>query len=197
MGAIALGPMGNAQGDHHFMSLFSGARISRHQWTELPIPDTAIARVQALGLEDKQPLIQERGLVVERRTNHPIDESEYDRDYVLPRVAPVDVFGPNDFDPIDADEAADLTHDTAVHGFIDAPHADPIALDQGAPEQQHRHHADHQFFYDDAQPAIVVDDFFYDDAPNGADVFVFDDDVEDKDTSPANEEAHTRRRGWS
>ena len=84
MGAIALGPTGNAQGNYHFMSLSSGARISRHQWTELPIPDTATARIQALGFEDEQSLIQERGLVVEWRTDHPIDESEYDRDYVLP-----------------------------------------------------------------------------------------------------------------
>jgi hypothetical protein len=50
LGAIALRPTGNAQGDYYFMSLSTGARISRHQWTILPIPDTAIARVEALAL---------------------------------------------------------------------------------------------------------------------------------------------------
>jgi hypothetical protein len=81
MGAIALGPTGNAQGAYHFLSLASGARLSRHRWTELPIPDTAIARVEALALQDGQPLIQTRGLVVEWRPDHPIDASEYDADY--------------------------------------------------------------------------------------------------------------------
>ena len=36
LGAIALNPTGNAQGDYYFMSLATGAKISRHQWTELP-----------------------------------------------------------------------------------------------------------------------------------------------------------------
>ena len=86
MGAIALGPTGNAQGAYHFLSLASGARLSRHRWTELPIPDTAIARVEALGLQDGQPLIQTRGLVVEWRPDHHIDDSEYDADYFPPLI---------------------------------------------------------------------------------------------------------------
>ena len=90
------------------MSLSSGARISRHQWTELPIPDTAIARVNALGFEDDQPLIQEQALVVEWRPDHPIDDSEYDRDYALPRNLPVDVAAYAAFDPVDADEARSM-----------------------------------------------------------------------------------------
>jgi hypothetical protein len=80
LGAIALLPTGNAQGDY-FLSLSTGARISRHTWTELPITDSAIARVEALAFADGQPLIQERGLVVEWRHDHPIDDYEYDADY--------------------------------------------------------------------------------------------------------------------
>ena len=63
--AIALMPTGNAQGNYYFMSLSTGARISRHTWIEVPLTDTAIARVEALGFADGQPLLQERGLVVE------------------------------------------------------------------------------------------------------------------------------------
>jgi hypothetical protein len=37
LGAIALTATGNAQGDQFFMSLATGAKISRHQWRELPI----------------------------------------------------------------------------------------------------------------------------------------------------------------
>ena len=36
MGAIALGLTGNAHGDYHFLSLATGARITRHRWTVLP-----------------------------------------------------------------------------------------------------------------------------------------------------------------
>jgi len=37
-GAIVLNPTGNAQGDFFFMSLVTGKRLSRHQWTEFSGP---------------------------------------------------------------------------------------------------------------------------------------------------------------
>ena len=58
LGAIALNPTGNANGAYYFLSLASGARISRQQWTVLPMTDTAIARVEALAKHEGQPLIQ-------------------------------------------------------------------------------------------------------------------------------------------
>jgi hypothetical protein len=42
--------------------------------------DTAIVHVEALALNDNQPLLQHSGLVVEWRPNHLIDDSQYDRD---------------------------------------------------------------------------------------------------------------------
>jgi hypothetical protein len=44
--------------------------------------DTAIARIEAIALHENQPLIQERGFVVELQPNNPVDNSEYDCDYV-------------------------------------------------------------------------------------------------------------------
>ena len=64
LSAIALTPTSNASGDYYFLSLATGARISRHQWTELPITDTCIARVETLAKHERQPLIQARGIVV-------------------------------------------------------------------------------------------------------------------------------------
>ena len=81
--------------------------------------DTAIARVEALGLDDDQPLIQEHGLVVGWRPDHPIPDNEYDRDYAPPANAQDDIALPHQFAPIDADEAADLLADVE-------PHADDI-----------------------------------------------------------------------
>jgi hypothetical protein len=74
-------PTGNANGDYYFLSLATGACISRHQWTVLPMPESAIARVETLAKDEGQPLIQERGLVVDWRPDHAIDDDEYDRDY--------------------------------------------------------------------------------------------------------------------
>jgi hypothetical protein len=77
LGAIALTPTGNAQGDYWFLSLATGARISRHKWVELPITDTAIACVEALPVHEGQPLIQDSGLVVEWRPGLEIDDNRH------------------------------------------------------------------------------------------------------------------------
>jgi hypothetical protein len=104
LGAIALNPTGNAQGDYYFMSLATGHRISRHNWTELPMTDTAIGRVEALGVQDEQPLIQERGLVVEWRPDQLIDDNEYDHNFQPPVRALANEDNVIDaLDPIDDD----------------------------------------------------------------------------------------------
>jgi hypothetical protein len=121
LGAIALTPTGNHQGDYHFMSLATGARLSRHQWTELPITDTAIARVEALAIQEGQPLVQERGFVVEWRPDMPIDDDEYDRDFEPP-PDPIDEFDLADYDDVAADELHDLLADVPL----------PPVVDQGA-----------------------------------------------------------------
>jgi hypothetical protein len=48
-GAVALRPTGNAQGGYYFMSLTTGRRISRNQWTALPMPQDVINRIVELG----------------------------------------------------------------------------------------------------------------------------------------------------
>ncbi len=129
LGAMALNPTSNTQGDYYFLSLASGARISRHNWTTLPIPDTAIARVEAIALHEGQPLVQDRGLVVEWRPDHPIDPSEYDLDYAAPDDPTDEPLDARDFDFVDADELTDL--------HLDAPPAAPV---QGAPQNENHDH---------------------------------------------------------
>jgi hypothetical protein len=64
-GAIALTATGNAQGDYYFMSLVSGRRVSRHQWTVVPVMDAAIDRVEQIAAAENQPWEQNTGLLVE------------------------------------------------------------------------------------------------------------------------------------
>ena len=55
MGAICLGPTGNAQGGHWFFSLTSGCRIVCHCWTALPMPQEVILCVSQIGHAQGMP----------------------------------------------------------------------------------------------------------------------------------------------
>ena len=55
MGAICLGPTGNAQGGHWFLSLTSGSRIVHHRWTSLPMPQEVVHRITRIGRAQGMP----------------------------------------------------------------------------------------------------------------------------------------------
>ena len=55
MGAICLGPTGNAQGGHWFFSLTSGCRIVHHSWTALPMPQEVILCISQIGCAQGMP----------------------------------------------------------------------------------------------------------------------------------------------
>jgi hypothetical protein len=56
IGAVSLGPSpGNQQGEHYFMSLATGCHLICNQWTELPMPNNAIAKVNQLGHQQNMP----------------------------------------------------------------------------------------------------------------------------------------------
>jgi hypothetical protein len=55
LSCICLGPTGNVQGGHWFMSLTSGEKLIRYRWTELPMPREAITRINHIGKQQKMP----------------------------------------------------------------------------------------------------------------------------------------------
>ena len=55
MGAICLGPTGNAQGGHWFFSLTSGCRVVRHHWIALPMPREVILCKSQIGRAQGMP----------------------------------------------------------------------------------------------------------------------------------------------
>jgi hypothetical protein len=79
-GAIALNPTGDAQGDYYFMSLTTGARLSRHQWTELPITADVIKAVEAIAESQGQPVIQGGCMKFEWRPNTPVNDGDDPKD---------------------------------------------------------------------------------------------------------------------
>ena len=74
-GAIALYPSGNAQGSWYFMSLDTGKRIHRFQWTVLPLTKAVKDRVEYIAEQQGQPLVASN-FVYERS----IDGEEVDDD---------------------------------------------------------------------------------------------------------------------
>lgn len=103
MGAIALNHLGNDSADMQFMSLATGEPITRTSWQEMPITDLAIARVERIAADEGCPLIQESGLLIEYRPDQPVEDDEYDADYVF-RNEVDDVFDLNDYVVEDNDE---------------------------------------------------------------------------------------------
>ena len=55
--AISLGPSGNLQGGFKFMALSTGKKIVRRGWYVIPVPDTLITRVNALGSDQPEQFI--------------------------------------------------------------------------------------------------------------------------------------------
>jgi hypothetical protein len=62
------------------MSLTSGRRLSRAQWTELPMPDSVILAVEQRAKAEKQPLIVGGCPLFEWRPDRPIQASDEDGD---------------------------------------------------------------------------------------------------------------------
>jgi hypothetical protein len=57
-GAINLGPTGNIQGAHKFLSLSTGEVIVRRKWTELPVPSEVLLRMEELSTDPNDVLTQ-------------------------------------------------------------------------------------------------------------------------------------------
>ena len=80
IGAIALKPSNERDG-HYFMSLSTGKRIHCYQWTELPITDFVVDRVEQLAALEKQPIMTNGYPIFEWTPGVPIlDEDETEGD---------------------------------------------------------------------------------------------------------------------
>ena len=78
IGAVALKPS-NKRGSYYFMSLSTGKRIHCYQWTELPIPDYVIDRVEEMAARENQPIMTNGYPIFEWQPGVPIlyeDEAE-------------------------------------------------------------------------------------------------------------------------
>jgi len=78
-GGIALCLMGNEQGRYYFLSLHTGKRIVRNNWTVLPIPAKVIATVHQLAASCKKY----KGITFTYKDGNIINDDNYTEDDIL------------------------------------------------------------------------------------------------------------------
>jgi hypothetical protein len=115
-GAIALNPTGNAQGDYFFMSLVTGKRLSRHQWTKIPMTNAVTSAVEAMAEKEGQPLIKVGVPLFEWRPNSSVE------DFLEEDVESADEyenFAEDIFDPTEPDN--DVVEEPNSYDDIETP----------------------------------------------------------------------------
>ena len=119
-GAIAMYPSGSADKSYRFMSLVTGDVVTKAPgyWTELPISDPTIARVEHMAKSQGQPILQETNYLAEYSPDQMVDEDEYDRDYDFSPESDEDLIydtdgdaGPGDMENDSSDEDIDESPD--------------------------------------------------------------------------------------
>jgi hypothetical protein len=104
-GAITLNPTGNTQGGVYFLSLSTGRRLTRQQWTPLPMPNGVVTRVEELAIIDQQPIMAQGAANFEWAPGVPINDNVPPvviNHYPFDDEAPPPVFvvpAPDDNDP--------------------------------------------------------------------------------------------------
>ena len=78
-GCICMGPSGNSQGGYKFLSLTTGKKIVRRAFTELPMPDNAIACIHEFALNEKQG----RNLTFLNRLKQPYEDEDSSDDEAI------------------------------------------------------------------------------------------------------------------
>ncbi len=51
--AVCLGPTGNMQGNYKFLSLTTGKKVTQRKFTEMPMTDSIIRRINSLGKKEQ------------------------------------------------------------------------------------------------------------------------------------------------
>ena len=111
VGAIALLPKRHSQGGFYFLSLTTGHRIDRRNWTELPIPTKVIDRIHAIAQRNRAA----NGITFGWRDGTPIlDDEEDDNDMADPDYNPYH-YDSKDDDDYDSDSKDDGNDDAGAN----------------------------------------------------------------------------------
>ena len=134
LGAICLRPNGNQQGGHWFMSLTTGARITRHRWTPLSLPQDAVNRVAAIGRQQGMPSVITYTNRHGQEIRDGLDEIYDDESHMSQHS-----YHSNNEAPEDDDDhlSYDMSVGSSEHGPDDHPDANGIPLQDKALNHPH------------------------------------------------------------
>ena len=162
--AVCLGPTGNVQAGHWFMSLATGARICCHWWTELPLPRDAIERVNQVGKAQQMPQTMMYANRLWREIPHNLFDYYEDDDTTKDKYQPSD---DEHSEMIDEDESTVLSNqrsDTSTSSSDDDDGDPDIGGEGEADSVQDNpyvipfHEEDHPNNETDEQHDIEIDD---------------------------------------
>jgi hypothetical protein len=144
-GAIALNPTGNDQGDYHFMSLTTGKRLARRQWTVIPMTAEVIAAVEARAEAEGQPLIKGGCPLFEWRPNELVNDDFID----------VDEGNGENVEFVDDEEIYDEMEDA------NQPHAELVYDDPGATADGVNDPVDNEVQNVEQEPVVYAEPVVY------------------------------------
>jgi len=105
------------------MSLVTGKRLSRHQWTKIPMTNAVISAVEAMAEKEGQPLIKGGVLPFEWRPNASVE------DFLEEDIESADEyenFAEDNFDPIVPDN--DVVEEPDTYDDIERPNNDDVGV---------------------------------------------------------------------
>jgi hypothetical protein len=129
-GAIALRPTVNAQGSHHFMSLATGHRLARNNWTVLLMLQDVVERLQDIAPREQRSLAdcQRTGAGITFLDRHQVAFPDDNEDMLMAGVGVIDgqIAGVNGYDDDEAYYGYEQQYDMAInHEPIVEPHNEP------------------------------------------------------------------------
>jgi hypothetical protein len=124
LGAISLGPSGNAQGGHRFFTLSTSRVITRSSWDVIPMPKSVVDQINFIGRDQLQQAVftdRSGNAIGDGDATYEEDLAEQAADLpgeVIPEVAPdhVEITG------VDMEDAAPIINDSM--GPVDIPGVD-------------------------------------------------------------------------
>jgi hypothetical protein len=107
------------------MSLTTGKRLSRHQWTEIPMTNAVISAVESMAEKEGQPLIKGGVPLFEWRQNTPVEDipgedvtpTDDDPDFLIKDI--FEIPGDNDVDAVPPNDVEDGPNDDDVENVPD------------------------------------------------------------------------------
>ena len=133
LAAICMGRTSNVQGGFKFLKLSTGEKITRFDWTPLPMPDTVIDRVNALGAKQPELLTftDRKGRIIgdnqipgvdldEQPAEEPAEEPEE------PEPTPAQLIEDLDYHPPNSEPPEDATDDAPTGIITEEPPLLPV-----------------------------------------------------------------------